>query len=258
MKSQQTSHTNISKIVTSGDGFACNHIWPMWPHILQITTVDTDVISLGKIGAGNEYIFNSIIEYLNNNQADLIIVQWASSYRLDLVIDNDLKQKITTTDEVYKDNIFSTGELQWWLSSASKIQYVQDYHLNYIGHTQHQRRTINYIISLQEILKQKNIPYLFFSSYELDFLNDPLSKQIDWSTWVDQKGMELYSLQKRFKDIRLNQIQPSPPVHLEYVLEILKPHLSYSWNYKHINILKTLFQNQDWHGLVPHYISRSY
>jgi hypothetical protein len=221
-----------------------------------MTTVNTDVVSLGQVGAGNEYIYNSVIEQIQKQKPDLVLVQWATSNRLDLIVDSEFKQQIIATDMIYKDHIFDLDN-SWWLSSASSTEYVKTYHENYIGTIQHRRRTVNYILALQSILTLMRIPYVFFSTYELDFLDDTLAQSINWENWVDQQGMENYSRQDRFSNIRLDAVQPSPTVHLDYVLEQLKPRLNLTWNEEHITKLRELFEKQDWHGLVPHYISRT-
>ena len=244
---------NITKIVTAGDGFAASHIWPMWPHVLQMTTVDTEVISLGAIGAGNEYIFNSVLNCINSSQPDLVIVQWAQSNRLDLILDTKYKAEIAAADPVYNENIYDN----WWLSSASTQPYVKTYHNDYIGTIQRRSRTKNYIISLAAILENRNIPYLFTTTYASEHY--PTS-DINWDNWVwhePGQGMQEYSLLPRFEDIRLTEVQPSPLVHMQWVLDILQPKLSLEWSADNISKLQELFARGDWHGLLPHYCARS-
>jgi hypothetical protein len=244
---------NITKIVTAGDGFAANHIWPMWPHILQMTTVDTEVTSLGAIGAGNEYIFNSVLNCINNVIPDLVIVQWAQSNRLDLILDTDHKIEIAKVDPVYNENIYNN----WWLSSASTQPYVKTYHCDYISGTQSKLRTKNYIISLTAILEKRNIPYLFSTTYASEHYPD---NNINWDKWVwhqPGQGMQEYSLLPRFNDIRLTEVQPSPLVHMQWVLDVLRPNLAVEWSAEHIEKLQELFARGDCHGLLPHYCARS-
>lgn len=244
---------NITKIATAGDGFAANHIWPMWPHILQMTTIDTELASLGAIGAGNEYIFNSVLEHINSNETDLVIVQWAQSPRLDLIVDTNHKADIVKQDPVYNENMYDN----WWLSSASTQPYVKTYHKDYIGIVQSRQRTKNYIISLAAILESRNIPYRFTTTYTSEHYPN---RDINWDNWVwhsPGSGMQEYSLLPEFSSIRLNEVQPSPLVHLQWVLDILKPSLNLQWEFTHIEKLRELFARGDWHGLLPHYCARS-
>lgn len=245
--------SGITRIATAGDGFAANHIWPMWPHILQMTTVNTTVTSLGKIGAGNEYIFNSVLDHINHHRTDLVIVQWAMCSRLDLLVDSAEKNTIILADTVYSENVYNN----WWLSSASTQQYITTYHRNYIGYQQHLLRTKNYIISLAAILNQRGIPFKFTNTYSSELYPD---LDIDWTDWLwhePGQGMQEYSLQSKFTSTRSDQVQPSPIVHLEWIQEILAPTLDLTWEQGHISKLTHLFNSGDWHGLLPHYCARS-
>lgn len=252
MSVKQTHPGSIARIVTAGDGFSANHIWPMWPHILQMTTVDTDVVSLGRIGAGNEYIFNSVLAAIDQ-PTDLVIVQWAMSNRLDLIVDTPAKMAVVGQDPVYNENIYDN----WWLSSASTQDYVRRYHTEYIGTIQSRLRTKNYIISLAAILKSRKIPFLFTTTYTSEHYPN---RDIDWTDWVwhePGQGMQEYSLLPEFKDTRLTQVQPSPLVHLTWLQQVLKPQVDLTWEYTHIEKLSQLFAVGDWHGLLPHYLARS-
>jgi len=214
----------MKKIITSGDGFAANHIWPMWPKVLQKET-NSQVWSLGKPAAGNEYIFNSVLEAITHMTPDLVLIQWAKSERLDLIIDSHVKRDIALADEVYYHNLYRIYQNEWWLSNASTQPYVREYHDKFIGRQQSLVRTRNYIISMAAILKSRNIPYRFFSTYDVEVYQD---KTIDWSDWIwheSGRGMEHYSRQERFSKIRGTEVQPSTEVHRAWVEEIIIPAL---------------------------------
>jgi hypothetical protein len=209
-------------IITAGDGFAANHIWPMWPMMLQQSTLDTRVISLGKPAAGNEFIFNSVLYAIENKTPDLVIIQWAQCQRLDLVVDSSTKRNIALNDEIYYHNLYRVEDKEWWLSNASKQKYVTDYHDFYIGQQQAISRTRNYVISMAAILTNKGIPYKFTSTYDTEF---DLKTWDHWAWHEHRRGMEHYSKQQRFAETRGGQIQPSTLVHQTWVDEILKPQL---------------------------------
>jgi hypothetical protein len=212
-------------IITAGDGFAANHIWPMWPVLLQQSMPNTRVISLGKPAAGNEFIFNSVLFAIEQQRPDLVVVQWAQSQRLDLVIDSVDKRDTALQDEVYHHNLYRINKNQWWLSNASTQNYVRQYHSDYIGRPQALNRTRNYIISLTAILQNRSIPFKFFSTYDVECYPDA---DIDWSHWIwhePGRGMEHYSRQAQFADIRGTEVQPSTAVHQEWIQNILLPNL---------------------------------
>jgi hypothetical protein len=207
------------KILALGDGFACSHIWPMWPNIIESLTENTEVINLGKVGAGNEFIFNSTLDYIYNNDVDYVLVQWAISKRLDLLIDTEDKKKLVNSCPSYSTNTYVMNTDTWWLSSASKTID------NIIGLKQSKIRTRNYILALESILEKRSIPYSFFSTYRCDVYPD---KNINWNKWIDVYGMEGYSRQERFLESRLNEIQPSTYVQKQYVLEYMNK-LPFKW-----------------------------
>jgi hypothetical protein len=212
-------------IITAGDGFAANHIWPMWPRLLSQHIPDSQTISLGKPAAGNEFIFNSVLYAIRERRPDLVLVQWAQSQRLDLIVDNDHKRDTALQDEVYHHNLYPVDKNTWWLSNASTQSYVRQYHSEYIGYTQALSRTRNYIISLAAVLRARQIPFKFFSTYDVEFYPDT---DIDWTHWVwhtPGRGMEHYSRQERFADIRGTEVQPSTAVHDAWLQQVLLPRL---------------------------------
>lgn len=212
-------------IITAGDGFAANHIWPMWPRLLSKYMPDHQIISTGKPAAGNEFIFNSVLSAISYKTPDLVLVQWAQCQRLDLLVDNQDKRDTALQDEVYHHNLYRIEKNEWWLSNASTQNYVRQYHSEYIGHKQALSRTKNYIISLAAILHSREIPFRFFSTYDVECYPD---SDIDWDHWAWHeagKGMEHYSRQPQFVDIRGSEVQPSTAVHDAWLQEVLVPSL---------------------------------
>lgn len=207
-------------VLTAGDGFSCEHVWPMWPTVIENLTEDTQVIRLGKMGAGNEYIFNAVLDYIYNNKVDYVIVQWAKSDRLDLIIDDQDKLELMNSCPDYFNNNYTLNSATWWLSSASKKVK------NIIGLTQSKVRTKNYILALEAILEKLGIAYSFFSTYRCDVYPD---KDINWGKWIDILGMQYFSLKPEFRDVRTNNVQPSTYVQEQYVLTYMKDRLPLKW-----------------------------
>ena len=61
--------------------------WPKWPEILA-KKLDMDCVNLGKSGAGQEFIYTSILDYITNPQKDinrigLVIPAWSQCQRKD-------------------------------------------------------------------------------------------------------------------------------------------------------------------------------
>ena len=59
--------------------------WPKWPELLA-EKLDMDCVNLGKSGAGNEYIYRSLLNYItrnDNSNIGLVISAWTQSNRKD-------------------------------------------------------------------------------------------------------------------------------------------------------------------------------
>ena len=59
--------------------------WPKWPELLA-KKLDMDCVNLGKSGAGNEYIYRSLLNYITRNDTSnigLVIPAWTQCNRKD-------------------------------------------------------------------------------------------------------------------------------------------------------------------------------
>src|SRR5210317_10580 len=59
--------------------------WPKWPELLA-KKLDMDCVKLGKSGAGNEYIYRSLLNYITRNDTSnigLVIPAWTQCNRKD-------------------------------------------------------------------------------------------------------------------------------------------------------------------------------
>ena len=224
------------KILCAGDGFGKGHIWKMWPQILEnICEVD----NVCQVGAGNEYIMNATIDACTKNNYDYVIVQWAQSNRLDIINkdQNGLAQKILK-DEVHRTKFMniSLAKRPWWLSSSSKIDFVNNYHNDYITQDQHCLRTIHQIKYVELFLKNKNTKFMFISTPNLDFTHLEEYKILDFEVWAfheKYKGMNDYA--KRYPEYKAdeepaNYKQPQTKIHLQFVKDVICPRLGISIN----------------------------
>lgn len=222
----------MKKILCIGDGFGKGHIWPMWPQLLAELVNNIEIDNYSEVGAGNEFISNCVIDACEKKKYDIVLVQWAMSGRLDII--NNQQNNISK--HIIKDKIYNKkysnvkiNDRLWWLSSNSQTEYIQNYHKNYISVEQQQLRSINQIKLIELYLKQKKISnFLFFSSYELDFIDMPESNILDWSVWCLYK--EKYSMEEYgksfFSQYATKEVQPHPIIHLNYIKEIILPKLN--------------------------------
>jgi len=59
--------------------------WPKWPELLA-EKLDMDCVNLGQSGAGNEYIYSSILDYVCSNptgKIGLVVAAWSQIHRKD-------------------------------------------------------------------------------------------------------------------------------------------------------------------------------
>lgn len=122
-----------------------------WPEILA-KKLDMNYINLGRCGAGNEYIYNSILDYISNNgykNIGFVIVGWSQSNRKSWYRRNQKKNSLK--DKGWENlRINPNGNLVGWM-----------------------RTTLNYYLSFQILMERYNLKYKQFSMikpYE-DMLN---------------------------------------------------------------------------------------
>ena len=145
--------------------FGCSftqYIMPTWADILKLhfdnnvaTSIpDTEVHNFGKNGAGNYYIFNTIVEKsleYNFTNDDLILIQWSGVFR----------------EDRFKDGHWYTpGNI---LTHPTDGRYsnlvVKDWFFDEEGMT---KRDYSYIHSIRKILESDNIDYEMFSMNGLE------------------------------------------------------------------------------------------
>jgi len=113
--------------------------WPKWPEILA-GKLDMKLVSLGKSGAGNEYIYSSILDIvhdksINHSDIGLIIPAWSACQRKDY---QNLKLHWTNHRVDTHGNVFS-----WVL------------------------RSLRNMLSFQILMERYNLPYKQFQMLSL-------------------------------------------------------------------------------------------
>jgi len=105
--------------------------WPKWPELLA-KKLDMDCINLGQNGAGNEYIYSSLLEKIleikDKSQIGLVIPAWTQSQRIDYQVNS----KGIWKNERYNPN----GDV---------FSFV--------------KKSLRYMLSLQILCERYNIPY---------------------------------------------------------------------------------------------------
>jgi len=213
---------SINRIYCIGDGFAHGHIWPEWPQILKAILPHIDLLVISGVGAGNEFLLNGLLQHNVSDQT--VIFQWANCQRFDKLIEDNVWHQIGQQDPVYHFNFYKRDENNWWLSSSSNDERVRLYHNFYVQSLQAQLRMHDQKKLLHGYLDSKNCKYLEIST--------------------DQQ--ERYSRLQKFASLRGNEVQPSPIVHFDFVMEEIMPHLEINYNPSRAARLRELITHICW------------
>ena len=106
--------------------------WPKWPEILA-KKLDMEVINLAYSGAGNEYIYSSLLDkIMTTDNIGLVIAAWTKCERKDWKIKG---KWYNNAERVWEQNPFS-NDINAYIDKSLRLYY-----------------------SLQEVCKSKKIPY---------------------------------------------------------------------------------------------------
>lgn len=157
------------RLFTFGCSFT-NYYWPTWANIIAYD-LNIPFYNYGKIGAGNQYIFNTLNQadaVHKFNKDDLVIVAWSNIAREDRFI----KDKWITPGNIYTQDF-----------------YGSDFVVKYADPTGYLIRDLAFIKSTADLLSLRNCQYHFFKLMEFNCLNQ-------WNPNVredfDKKILDMY------------------------------------------------------------------
>jgi hypothetical protein len=160
------------------------------------------VINTAGIGAGTEFLVSGFVDLLDSMHDSIVIFQWPIVARFDKMIQDDSWQNIIANDPTYHFNIkVDSQDRKWWLSSASTVQEVQDYHSLYVQRSQHNRRQQVYRTLVSQTAANLNCQIVHTSTLSADTFSQDI----------------------RFRSTRQTQVQPSPIVHFYWLVEQIIP-----------------------------------
>jgi hypothetical protein len=208
-----------------GDSFT-SYYWPMWADILGNEFEFFE--NWGLKGAGNHYIFNSIIECnqrhkFNNN--DLIIVMWTGITREDRYVNNHWSTAATQ----YRETMYGT---EWMHKFGTEIRG------NLI-------RDLAYIKASQSLLENTKCDYHFLNS--VDIIKE------------DNDVVEVYSdvlstIKPSFHDIIKNSVRPNSndlhPTPLESV-QYMKDYLGIDLKNDYVDYWENIVWNISEKNVTP-------
>jgi hypothetical protein len=115
--------------------------WPKWPELLA-EKLDMDYINLGHSGAGNPYIYASLMDQIVKMDPDdigLVMPAWSQAQRKDIKVRDVWKHLDVVRNHFYSKDIAIFGDMKGRIEDSVLMYY-----------------------SLQEICKSKNIPLYQF------------------------------------------------------------------------------------------------
>jgi hypothetical protein len=160
------------------------------------------VINTAGIGAGTEFLVSGFVDLVDGMHDSIVIFQWPTAKRFDKMIQDDSWQNIIANDPTYHFNINADSQgRNWWLSSASTVQEVQDYHSLYVQRSQHNRRQQVYQTLVSHTAANLDCQIVHTST----------------------RSADTFSQDNRFRSTRQTQVQPSPIVHFYWLVEQIIP-----------------------------------
>jgi hypothetical protein len=172
-----------------------------WPYHLQ-QALGFDLTNLAVASAGNRYIHDTTIAELANNNYDFVAVMWSGLERTDIPVE-DISQfdQCTTTSftqslkndwpekKIHPVNDQDLVEKNWVFVYPSQTQ-LKD--LRFAEFVKYQdlniciKQSLIHMISLQSVLSQLNIPYVF--CFYMDYV-DQLKLEPMLYSLLDQKSI---------------------------------------------------------------------
>lgn len=212
-----------------------------WPYALQ-KIYNFNLVNLAQAGAGNSYIFESTVAEIAERNYDLVLIMWTGPNRIDYRVDthfatpytsayqssqNDWPEKninpINDQDYVQKDWVFGCGYLNF---DKSLKELFSPYYRN-VSYSQMVDSFLIKVISLQSILKQKDIPYVFsfYNKYvdEIKLLNPALCDLINWDNCCINNNIDTIMHKNQWFDT--DGSHPGTQAHTAWANE-LKKHIT--------------------------------
>jgi hypothetical protein len=230
---------NNKRVLVNGCSFSCGP--DTWPYYLQ-KKIGFNLINLAQGSAGNKYIHDSTIDELSQRKYDMVIIMWSGLGRFDCQVEdislfeqsrwtslqqkrhNDWPGKIIhpINDQDYVDE-------NWIFACMNNNEYLKkikfgDTHFKYVGIEQLQLQFLRYMISLQSILKQLEIPYLFtfYMDYYKELKDNKLFCMIDHDNVFDVEN--IYNITVKNNWFNKDKIHPGNQAHTMWA-DIISTHL---------------------------------
>jgi len=152
----------MKRLITAGCSFTTFTPSITWP--IYLSELFDETYNFGQQGAGNKFIFNSIIEAdtkLKLTSDDLVIVEWSAFFRHDMIrreFDGSHTKRFWYTE----------GDWQWWpVSKPGQDLLLHKCLTEVFSEEEYIHMTHMYMLALVRYLKARKIPYLFMCLHNL-------------------------------------------------------------------------------------------
>ena len=156
--------------------------WPKWPNILA-EKLGMECVNLCKCGAGQEYIYSSLCDYIQKTPKEeigMVMAAWSTAPRRDYC----------TKDRWTNDRQDMRGDLKYWVERSIRYQYA-----------------------FQNLMEQEKLPYLHFQMISLYRGHVWELKRLKGKSSMEQKGFGMYTVDEQGEDLKkivLNTMKNSP------------------------------------------------
>jgi hypothetical protein len=193
----------MAKLITAGCGISQIGFdkWPTWPKYCVLSHA-CENINVGGPASGNEHIARSVVRAVYEHDPNCVIVVWTSYNKLDVYVEDfskHLQIKNFPTRNFLINHRGRTVEAPgWWPSSVSDDNlFKKMYKETLESNTYYYIRTLESVLSVQNLCKLKNIPCYMFLGYDWDFkvINSSsetkyLYNAIDWNMFRHMDSLE--------------------------------------------------------------------
>ena len=186
------------RVLVNGCSFSRGPI--SWPYHLQ-QDFGFDLVNLALSGAGNTYIHNATISELSRRTYDFVFVMWTGLQRNDIQVEdiNLFDQCVTSQRQVLLNDwaektVWPINDQDYveknWVFVGMDNEFIQrikfSEYIKYRSRDNETYQSLMQMITLQAVLKQLNIPYVFsfFNDYTVE-----LQKHSELYALLDQKNI---------------------------------------------------------------------
>lgn len=193
----------MATLITAGCGISQLGFdkWPTWPKYCMLSH-ECEHINVGGPASGNEHIARSVNRVIYQQDPNCVIVVWTGYDKLDVYVEDYAKELQIKNFPTRNFLINHLGKIVnapgWWPSSVSDDNPFKKFYKEILeSETYYYIKTLESILSVQNLCKLKHIPCYMFLGYDLDFAyitnNEELKylhDAIDWAMFVTLDPLE--------------------------------------------------------------------